>query len=130
MDSLPDVDENTIYDQIEVLEREIRKTERILSKLFDSWELEQISDNEFVQRKAIHNEKIESLKNRIEEIENSIPEKENYEDIIYHLSDALQKLTDDTLEAGIKNEYLKRVFSKIEFSRENNHEFILDINLR
>lgn len=130
MDSLPDVDENTIYDQIEVLEREIRKTERILSKLFDSWELKQISDNEFVQRKAIHNEKIESLKNRIEEIENSIPEKENYEDIIYHLSDALQKLTDDTLEAGIKNEYLKRVFSKIEFSRENNHEFILDINLR
>lgn len=130
MDSLPDVDENTIYDQIEVLEREIRKTERILSKLFDSWELEQISDNEFVQRKAIHNEKIESLKNRIEEIENSIPEKENYENIIYHLSDALQKLTDDTLEAGIKNEYLKRVFSKIEFSRENNHEFILDINLR
>ena len=58
---------STVYDQIEVLEREIRKTERILSKLFDSWELEQISDNEFVQRKAIHNEKIESLKNRIEE---------------------------------------------------------------
>lgn len=130
MDSLPDVDENTVYDQIEVIEREIRKTERILSKLFDSWELEQISDNEFVQRKAIHNEKIENLKNRIEEIENSIPEKENYENIIYHLSDALNKVTDDTLEAGIKNEYLKRVFSKIEFSRENNHEFILDINLR
>lgn len=130
MDSLPEVDENTIYDKIEVLEKEIRKTERILAKLFDSWEIEQITDNEFVERKAIHNEKIENLKNRIEEIENTIPEKENYEDMIFNLSYAFQALRDDSLEAGIKNEYLKRVFSKIEFSRENNNEFILDIDLR
>ena len=65
----------------------------------------------------------------MEELEYSIPEKEEYEDKIILLSEALVAITDESLDADIKNEYLKRIIDRIEFSRENNTEFILDIDL-
>ena len=87
--NLPDVNEDTIVKQIEDLNNELRRTEKKLSKLFDAWEDEQISDNEFVKRKAVNNERIENIKKDIEELENSIPEKEEYEEKIMALSEAL-----------------------------------------
>ena len=129
LDNAPEVDENSINSQLELLQKEIRKTERKLAKLFDSWEDEKITDNEFVQRKAIHNQKIENVKKQMEELEYSIPEREEYEDKIMLLSEALVAIADESLDADIKNEYLKRIIDRIEFSRENNSEFILDIDL-
>jgi DNA invertase Pin-like site-specific DNA recombinase len=130
IDNLPDVDENSIQRQIEALQGEMRKTEKKLSKLFDAWEDGNISDNEFVQRKAVNNTKIESIKKQMEELENSIPEKEEYQEKIMSLSNALDSLLDETLDADIKNEYLKQIVDKIEFSRENETEFILDLYLQ
>ena len=46
------------------------------------------------------------------------------------LSDALESLKDETLDADIKNTYLKQIVDKIEFSRENDIEFVLDIYLK
>lgn len=129
IDNMPDVDENSINGQLEALQKEIRKSERKLAKLFDAWEDEDITDNEFVQRKAVHNQKIANIKKQMEELEYSIPEKEEYEDKIILLSEALVAITDESLDADIKNEYLKRILARIEFSRENNSEFILDIDL-
>lgn len=130
VDNLPAVDENTILGQLEALQREQRKIEKKLAKLFDAWENEDITDNEFVQRKAVHNERIESIKKQMDDLENSIPEKEDYSEKIMYLSDALNALLDDTLDADIKNEYLKRIVDRIEFSREEKDEFILDIFLK
>lgn len=128
--NLPDVNEDTIVKQLEDLNNELRRTEKKLSKLFDAWEDEQISDNEFVKRKAVNNERIENIKKDIEELENSIPEKEEYEEKIMALSEALDSLLDTTIDADIQNEYLKQIIDKIEFSRENNNEFILDVFLK
>lgn len=130
IDNLPDIDENSIQAQFEALQSELRKIERILSRLFDSWEAEKISDNEFVERKAVNNAKIESIKKQMIELENSIPEKEEYQEKIMHLSNALDSLLDETLDADIKNEYLKQIVEKIEFSRESDIEFILDVYLK
>lgn len=130
VDNLPDVSENTIQEQLEALQKELRKTERKLSKLFDAWEDEEITDNEFVQRKTVNNSKIENIKKQMEEIEASIPEKEELEEKIYLLSDALNALLDDSLDADIKNEYVKQIIDRIEFSRENGEEFILDVFLK
>ena len=130
VDNLPDVDENEILSQIEALKNGISKSKKALSKLFDGWTAELISDNEFVLEKAKHNAKIESLEKRIAELENSIPEKEEYEDLIIMLSEALDSVLDETLDAEVKNEYLKRIIDKIEFSRENDDEFILDVFLK
>lgn len=130
IDNMPVTDERSIVGQIEALQTELRKTERKLAKLFDSWEDEKISDNEFVQRKAVNNQKIEDIKRQMDELEDSIPEKEEYEEKILRLTDALEAIRDETLDADIKNEYLKQIVDRIEFSRENNDEFILDVFLR
>ena len=130
VDNLPDVDENTILAQIEGFQKKIQQAKRKLSKIFDDYEEGIYTANEFVERKAKHNAAIESFEKQIEELENTIPEKEEYEEVIILLSEALDSLLDTTLDAEIKNEYLKRIISKIEFSRENNEEFILDLYLK
>lgn len=130
VDNLPSVDENSIVGQMEALQKELLKTERKLSKLFDAWEDGTITDNEFVKRKSVNNDKIESIKKQMDDLEDSIPEKEEYEEKILMLSDALNAMLDDTLDAEIKNEYLKQIVNTIEFRRENNEEFILDVFLK
>ena len=130
INNLPQTDENEIAKEIELLRVELVKIEKKLSKLFDAWEDEQISDNEFVKRKAVNNQRIENIKTEIEKLENSIPEKEEYEEKIMALSDALDSLLDENIDADIQNEYLKQIIDKIEFSRENNKEFILDVFLK
>ena len=129
VESSPDIDINDIEHQIELLGKEIRKIEKKKSKLFDSWEDEDITNNEFVERKAIHNARIEELEKQIEELEYTIPEKVEHEEKLLLLSDAFIAIRDDDLDAETKNEFLKRIISRIEFSRENNAEFILDIDL-
>jgi hypothetical protein len=130
IDNLPDVDENTIQGQIEALQSEQRKIEKKLAKLFDAWEDEKISDNEFVERKAVNTARIENIQKQMNELEDSIPEKEEYQEIIMRLTDALESLKDETLNADIKNIYLKQIIDKIEFSRENDTEFVLDVYLK
>jgi len=130
VDNLPDVDENTILDQLEVLKVQLRKVERKLAKAFDDYEDEVYTANEFVERKAIHNAKIDAIKKQMAELEDSIPEKEEYQEIIEKLSDALEAILDEDLDADVKNASLKEIIDKIEFSRENNEEFIIDVFLR
>jgi DNA repair ATPase RecN len=130
VDNLPDVDENTIQAQIDGLEREKAKIKKKLNKAFDDYEDGVYSANEFVERKAKHNQKLESIQKQIEELENSIPEKDEYEEMILMLSDTLSAILDETLDADVKNAYLKQVLDRIEFSRENDEEFILDVMLK
>ena len=129
IDSTPDINEDIIEKQIDELEKEIRRIEKKKAKLFESWEDDNITNNEFVERKAIHNQRIETLEKQIEELEYTIPEKIEYEEKVLLLSDAFIAIQDNELDAATKNEFLKRIISKIEFSRENDVEFILDIDL-
>lgn len=130
VNNLPTVDENNIQSQIEAIEKQIKKTEKKLSKLFDSWEEDLISANEFLERKNIHNKNIQSCKLQIKELKQSIPDKEEFEESISSLHEALQLLKDDAIDADIKNEYLKTIIEKIEFSRKSVDEFILDIKFK
>ena len=130
MKDLPSVNKNTIASQIDALNKELLKTQKRLSKLFEAWEDDQISNNEFVDRKAVNNEKIENIKQQIAELEDTIPEKEELETKTILLSDALKALTDESIEAKEKNIYLKQIIDKIDYSRENEKEFILDITLK
>jgi hypothetical protein len=127
---LPDVDEAAIENQIEAMHKEIRKVEKVLDRLWEAWESGNITDNEFVKRKAVNNQKIEGIKAEIEKLEQTVPEKEDFQGIVTSLYKALELLKDDTVSAEIRNTYLKEIIEKIEFSRENNEEFILDVFLR
>lgn len=130
IDNLPDVNENTILLQMEGLQKKMAQVKRKLSKAFDDYEEGIYTANEFVERKAKHNATIEALQKQMIELESSIPEKEEFEEKIMFLSDALNSLLDENLDADVKNEYLKRIIDKIEFSRENDDEFILDVFLK
>lgn len=130
VDNLPDVDEDTITGQLEALRKELSKAEKKLAKAFDDYEDGIYTANEFVERKAKHKAKIEAIKEQMEALEDSVPEKEAYEEKIISLSDALSALLDEGLDADVKNEYLKAIIEKIEFSRENDDEFILDVTLK
>ncbi len=129
-DNTQTIDEAAIEEQIATLNAEMRKRERILSKLFSSWEDETITDNEFVQRKAVHNEKIASIKQQIEAIEGAIPEHEELESRIIKFQSVMDALKDDTISADAKNKALKSIIHRIYFSRENNSEFVLDIQTK
>ena len=129
IENSPDIDENDIQKQIDALVKEMRKIEKKKSKLFDSWENDDITNNEFVERKAIHNQRLETLEKQIEDLEYTIPEKEEYEEKLILVSEALMTIQDDQLDAATKNESLKQIISRIDFSRENDVEFILDIDL-
>ena len=123
--SLPD----DIRKEIHALEVEKRKIERILDKIFDEYEDGIYTPNEFVKRKAKHNARLEAIDREIAELEKTIPQKEEYEEKIVTLHDAIELLKDEEIPAQLKNEYLKQFVEKIEFSRENDMEFTLDIYL-
>ena len=127
IDNTTDIDADDVLKEIDNLEKEKKKLEKKLAKIFDDYEEGIYTANEFVQRKAKHNDRIEVINAQIHELENTIPEKTEYEERIMDLNDALELLKDNGIAAKIKNEYLKEFISKIEFSRENNEEFILDI---
>ena len=114
----------------DTLNKELRKSERIRAKLFTSWEDEKITDNEFVQRKAVHNERIASIKQQIEALEDTIPQHEELEERIIQFREVMDALKDDTVSAEAKNVALKSIIERIYFSRENNSEFVLDIQTK
>jgi DNA invertase Pin-like site-specific DNA recombinase len=126
-DNLPDVDENTVLAQLQAVEKKILAVKKKLAKAFDDYEEGIYTANEFIERKAKHNATLESLERQMIELENSIPEKEEYEEKIIMFTEALDSLLDEDLDAEVKNEYLKRIIKRIEFSRENDEEFILDV---
>lgn len=130
VDNLPDVDENELQAQINALQRKADTTKKKLSKAFDDYEDGIYTANEFVERKEKHKTTLERIEKQIIELENSIPEKEEYEETAIMLSEALDYLLDESIDAEIKNEYLKRIIDRIEFSRENGTEFMLDVFLK
>ena len=131
LEGMPSVNENAVSLQMDALQKEMRKVKRILEKLHNDYEAGDIyTPNEFVERKAIHNERIAAIQQQISALENTIPEKEDYESKIVRLTEALAALEDETLGADVKNAYLKDIIERIEFSRENNEEFILDVFIK
>ena len=124
------VEEDEINLQIELLEKEKKKIQKILAKIFDDYEAEVYTANEFVQRKTKHNNRLEAINKQIIELELTIPEQTEYREKIVYLHEAIDMLKDESIDARLKNEYLKQFIDRIEFSRENKEEFIIDIYLK
>ncbi len=130
IDNTPEVDEQEIILQIQTLEKERRKVEKILDNIFNDYESGVYTANEFVQRKAKHNERLEQIEAQIFELNNAMPERHAYEEMFVSLYEAIELLRDNEVDAKIKNEYLKTFIDRIEFSRESADTFALDIYLK
>ena len=121
--------EEDIKKEIAIIQAEMKKIEARKSKLFDGWENGAITDNEFIERKSILTDRIETMKIQISELESSIPEKIDYTGKIESLHKALDMLGDPTVNANDLNIFLQKILERVEFSRENPDEFILDVYL-
>lgn len=130
IDNTVEVDVDAIETQVTMLRTELKKLEQRKSKLFDGWEEGNITDNEFVERKTIIADRIDSIMKQIDETENAIPAQAEIKDRLISLHAAFDMIGDAAIDAKIKNDYLKQIISKIEFSRENDYEFILDVTFR
>lgn len=130
VDNKPLVDESSVRTQVTALEAALKKLNQKKMKLFDDWEESDITPNEFAERKAYLNEKIDTTKKQLKELESAIPEQEEHQEKISRLHEALEMLKDDSIDAETKNEFLKRIVRTINFSRENDYEFILDVFLK
>jgi DNA invertase Pin-like site-specific DNA recombinase len=130
LNATDDIDEDKIHNDITTIQSEIRKMENRKSKLFDGWEAGTITDNEFVERKTVIAERIENMKLQIIELEESIPQQIDYKDKIATLHQTIDMINDRDFPIEDLNEYLRKVIDRIEFSRENINEFILDIFLK
>lgn len=129
IENTPDTDEKKIEKQIESLRKEINKIKKRKNSLIEMREDQSISHNEFIERKAVHDQRLETLQDQIDELEYTIPEKEEFEERLLLVSDAFIAINDDEMDCESKNIFLKRIIKQLDFSRENNDEFILDIDL-
>lgn len=129
IDSFGEVDETDIKNEIEKLRNELRQIDTRRSRLFDGWESGTISDNEFVERKTVLADKVTNINNQITELESAIPEQVDYKEKIATLHQAINMINDPSIDMRNLNRFLKEVLDRVEFSRENNSEFILDVYL-
>jgi uncharacterized C2H2 Zn-finger protein len=129
IDDFGQVDEKDIKNEIAKLRSELRQTDIRRSRIFDGWESGTISDNEFVERKVVLADKINSINRRIAELESTIPEQIDYKTKIATLHQTIDMINDVETDIRSLNKFLKEVLDRVEFSRENNSEFILDVYL-
>ena len=59
-----------------------------------------------------------------------MPEKVEYEEKVLLLSDALESLQDDEIDAQDKNQFLKNIIEKIDYSRDSEGQFVLDVHIK
>ena len=130
LNGLPSINADASALQLEALNKEMRKIKQKLDKLFDDYEDGLYTANEFVERKAKHTGRLEEIQKQIGALETVIPEQEEYQEKIVRLTDALTALEDDTIDAETKNAFLKAIIGRIEFSRENREEFVLEVYIK
>lgn len=115
---------------IATTEKELKDLAARRSNLFDLLERGIYSDADFLERKTLMDEQKEKLEEILTELKQNIPEKIDYEEKIVQFSAAINALEDTALDAESKNKLLKAIIKRIEFSRENDDDFILDIYLK
>ena len=129
VDNKPLVSESSVEAQTKALQAELKKIKQKKMKLFDEWDELDITPNEFAERKAYLNDKADAIQRQLNELETMIPDQEEIAEKAVMLHEALDMLKDDSIDTRVKNQFLKEIIRKIEYNRENDYEFILDVYL-
>lgn len=100
---------------LETMEAELAKQERKRRKLFQDYEDEVYSRDEFIERKQVYNESIEKIKKQIQETQNAFPEPVDFSEKITTLHNIIDKIKDPEISAKQKNDFLKQFIDKITY---------------
>lgn len=117
-------------EMIEAVSREIESLKKQRIKLFDLFERNIYEEEDFIERKALLDTRKKAAEKQLLELQSTKPEPVDYEEKIIKLSNAITALKDDNVTATVKNRYMKEIIERIEFSRDDNDSFNLDVFLR
>ena len=120
---------------IESLEKELKTCENKHKQIFDYLERNIYTEEEFLERKKVLNEKIEALQKQLEEEMLKRPDKVDYKEDIIKFTEVINSLKDPDIDMKYKNELLKDIIKKIEYDcvdlgRQKGGKIILDIYLK
>lgn len=101
--------------RIAVSEGELEKLERKRKKLFQDYEDETYTRDEFIERKQHYTQKIEELKKQIREAKEAVPEPVNYSEQIVNLHAMIECIKNPEYSAKRKNDFLKLFLDKITY---------------
>ena len=122
-------------DYIEHMEAELVKLERKRKKLFDDYEDDIYTRDEFVERKQQHTRSIEELKAQIQQAKDNLPEVIDYSEKIITMHQLIDCIQNDELSAKAKNDFLKQYiddikYDAIDYGRGKGGKPVLDVILR
>lgn len=126
-------DHNQITEHAQMIaaaEKELKELAARRGNLFDLLERGIYSESDFIERKSLIDEQKNQLEEALLNLKASVPEKIDYAEKIVQFSEAINALENPHMEAEAKNKLLKSIIKRIEFSRDNEDDFILDIYLK
>lgn len=104
---------------VESLNQELTTQESKRLHLFEYLESGIYTKEEFMERKAILNDRIEKLKTNIKDQENKCPAKVDYQELICKFTEVVNALTNPEVSAKRKNDLLKGIIKRIEYDAED-----------
>lgn len=106
--------------EIERVEKELEKAKAKRRRLFDDYENEVYTREEFQERKIIWADRIERMTYELEELLQCQPAEIDYQEKIVSFSRVLEALENSEVSAKEKNVLMKEIVERIEYHRENN----------
>ena len=121
--------------QLDAMEAELAKLERKRKQLFQDYEDEVYTRDEFIERKQHYNQAIEEIKKQIQEAQNAFPEPVNYSEQITNLHAMIDCIKDPDITAKKKNDFLKQFIDRItydavDYGRSKGGKVILEVFLK
>ena len=132
----PDTDEADRYrEKLKALEAELEKKEKQRKRLFQDYEDEVYSREEFIERKQVYNKAIEELKAKLECEKANAPQPVDYEERIATAGSMIDCMRDPEISVQEKNEFLKQFidfisYDVIDHGRKKGGDPILKINFK
>lgn len=102
-------------DMISMMESELEKLERKRKKLFDDYEDDVYTREEFIERKQLSAQNIDELKKQLKTAKDNMPEVIDYSEKIVDLHKIIAVFRNPELDAQAKNDFLKEFIEDIKY---------------
>ena len=119
-------------DMISAMEAELGKLEKKRKKLFDDYEDDIYTREEFIERKQMYVKSIDDLKEQLRTAKVNMPEAIDYSERIVTFHAMIEKIRDKELDAQSKNDFLKEYiedikYDFIDYGRSKGGKPVLDV---
>ena len=122
-------------EMIKAMEAELAKQERKRKKLFDDYEDETYTRDEFIERKQVYAQLIDELKEKIQIAKENLPEVVDYSEKIVALHQMIDMINNEEVDAQAKNDFLRKYiedikYDVIDYGRMQGGKPVLDVHLK